>query len=302
MGQRQEHLPPSDASYVAILVTRDRRTADRYGLVMSAKGIPFEIYDLPDGFTLYVPVADAERAEREVTQYETGEKERRSRRAGPVYYPDNVPGLALALALLAVFHSRTYAPPGRGFWLDAGRASASRILDGEWWRAVTALTLHADLEHVLSNIVFGGIVLWALRRLIGPGRGWLLVLVSGAIGNWLNALFYASAHHSIGASTAVFGAVGLLAAVQLSARFRLPRTRIWIPFAAGLALLAMLGSSRKTDVMAHLFGFIAGFGVGLAALPALTRDLLGGRRAGWFFTATALLAVLTAWGWALIRM
>jgi len=268
---------------------------------MSAKGIPFEIYDLPDGFTLYVPATEAERAEREIALYEKGEKERREQHERHVYYPDDVPGLVLVLTLLALFHSWTYAPPGRAFWLDAGRASASRILDGEWWRTITALTLHADLGHLLSNLVFGGVVIWALRRLLGAGRVWFLVLLSGALGNLLNAIFYASAHHSIGASTAVFGAVGLLAAVQLSSRFRLPRTRIWIPFGAGLALLAMLGSSQKTDMMAHFFGFIAGFAIGIASLPFLVRGLLGGRAANWLLAVASLALLALSWGWALVH-
>ncbi len=290
----------NETSYIAIRVTRDRKTADRYSLIMSSKGIPHELLNLPDGLTLYVPAAEVERAEREIAQYEAGERERRAQREEQRHYPDRVPGLLFALSLLALFHSLTYLPPGRSFWLDAGRASASRILDGEWWRTVTALTLHGDAGHLFSNLVFGGVVLWALRRLVGAGRVWLLVLVSGACGNLLNALFYASAHHSIGASTAVFAAVGILAAAQLSSRFRLPRTRVWIPFAAGLGLLAMLGSSERTDVMAHLFGFAAGFGIGIVALPALVRGVLAGPVAGWFLTVASFLAVAVAWTRAIL--
>ncbi len=289
-----------ETSYLAIRVTRDRRIAERYSLIMSSKEIPHEIIDLPDGLTLYVPAAEVERAEREIAQYEAGERERRSQREEPRYHPDDIPGLLLALSLLALFHALTYLPPGRSFWLDTGRASASRILDGEWWRTLTALTLHGDAGHLFSNLVFGGVVLWALRRLLGSGRVWFLVVVSGALGNFLNALFYASAHHSIGASTAVFAAVGLLAAAQFSARFRLPRTRLWIPFAAGLGLLAMLGSSERTDVMAHLFGFSAGLSVGVVALPALTRDLLAGKIAGRLLTAISFFIMVAAWGRALL--
>ncbi len=293
-------LPAHDETYIPLAASRDRRFIDRWALIMSAKNIPHEVYNLPDGWTLYVRAADAVLAEREIEQYEAGERERKTKRRWPSYFPESMPGLVLVLCLLALFHSFTYAPPGRSFWLDLGHASASRITDGQWWLTITALTLHSDLQHVGSNIVFGGIVVWALRRVIGAGRVWPLVLLSGALGNYFNALFYASAHNSIGASTAVFAAVGILAAVQAAERFRMPRTRIWIPFAAGLSLLAMLGTSEKTDVMAHFFGFLAGVGVGFAALPALKKDLFTGRAAGLFLSLFSFAVVIIAWGMAFL--
>ena len=288
--------PAHDETYIALAASRDKRFIDRWALIMSAKNIPHEVYNLPDGWTLYVRAVDAQQAEREIEQYEAGERERKAKRRWPRYFPESMPGLVFALGLLAIFHSFTYAPPGREFWLNAGHASASRITDGQWWLTITALTLHADLEHVGSNILFGGIVLWALRRVIGAGRAWPLVLLAGALGNYMNALFYASAHNSIGASTAVFGAVGVLSAVQAAERFRMPRTRIWIPFAAGLALLASLGSSEKTDIMAHLFGFIAGIAIGVAALPLLKKDIFTSRLPAWCLSLFSLALVLLAWG------
>jgi membrane associated rhomboid family serine protease len=71
-------------------------------------------------------------------------------------------------------------------WLQAGRAEADRIGAGEWWRAITALTLHADLKHLLAT--------WSSARSSRhPGpldrrrTAWLATLVSGALGNLLNA-------------------------------------------------------------------------------------------------------------------
>ncbi len=70
---------------------------------------------------------------------------------------------------------------------------------------------------------------------------------------------------SIGASTAVFGALGALAAMpQL-------RRRAWMPLGAGLALLAFLGTSKRADLAGHLCGFAAGvvLGATVSRLPAL---------------------------------
>src|SRR6185369_4433376 len=110
-------------------------------------------------------------------------------------------------------------------------------------------TLHADLTHLLSNVTIGGIFIILLCRELGSGLAWSLLLGSGALGNLVNALVQAPTHRSVGASTAVFGAVGILAAISM-VRYRHHLQRRWfIPVAAGLALLAILGTEGKnTDL------------------------------------------------------
>ena len=105
-----------------------------------------------------------------------------------------------------------------------------------------------------------------LSRLLGSGRAWFLVLCAGSLGNFLNALVQSPDHRSIGASTAVFGAVGLLATINMF-HFRSNLRRSWsMPIAAALGLLALLGASgENTDIGAHLFGFIAGIGLGFVS-------------------------------------
>ena len=70
---------------------------------------------------------------------------------------------------------------------------------------------------------------------------------------------------SVGASTAVFGALGVLAAL------RQHRRRAWVPLGAGLALLAFLGTSKRADLAGHLCGFACGvlLGAGVSPLPPL---------------------------------
>jgi len=75
---------------------------------------------------------------------------------------------------------------------------------------------------------------------------------------------YKTGHSSIGASTAVFGALGLLTAWQFLRRLEHPGRRIkaLLPLGAGLALLGFLGSSAHADILAHLFGFLSGLVIG----------------------------------------
>jgi len=157
---------------------------------------------------------------------------------------------------------------------SVGSADAARILAGELWRTVTALCLHADLAHLVSNVVFGSLFLTLVGRILGPGVALLLVITAGAFGNLVNAVLRSSDHVSIGASTAVFGAVGLLCGLGVM-RWR-HRTgglrRAAVPVAAGVGLLAMLGSAEgRVDVFAHLFGFLAGIPLGLIAAAAFSK-------------------------------
>jgi membrane associated rhomboid family serine protease len=144
-------------------------------------------------------------------------------------------------------------------------SSAAHILNGEVYRTVTALMLHSGPVHLAGNMAGIAIFGTAVCRLAGWGVGCLMVLMTGIIGNLANAALLQYGHISIGASTAVFGAVGILAAHQIYAKIRMVgrRKKAWVPLAAGLALLAFLGSGKHTDVTAHLFGFMAGIGLGL---------------------------------------
>ena len=228
----------------------------------------------------------------------------RSRYAG-------VPFVALAFAALALFALVTgpIAHPN-GAWFDRGASVAERVFHGESFRTVTALTLHADGSHVLGNILSGAVFGRAVERRFGPGGAGLGILAAGTLGNWGNAAFHffrGQEHGSIGASTAVFGAVGLLATSQLmmgSAGVSTPTgERHWTdyaaPFVGGLALLGALGASPESDVWAHGFGFLAGIVIAIPfAWVALKR-----RRTNTFaqaaMGATALGVVVGSWMLAL---
>jgi len=124
--------------------------------------------------------------------------------------------------------------------------------------------IHASAVHLAGNMLGIAIFGTAVCTITGWGVGWFMILATGVLGNLMNAVLYKTGHLSIGASTAVFGAVGILAAHQFFKKFRLPgqRMRAWLPLGAGLALLSILGSGEHADLTAHLFGFMAGLILG----------------------------------------
>lgn len=198
-------------------------------------------------------------------------------------------GLAVSLGLLAFYAALSGAGVANE-WTRRGGANARALLDGDWGRAVTALTLHADVPHVVANAVLGAVVLTGLCRAFGVGLGLLMVVVTGAAGNVLNAAFQGPPHTAIGASTGVFAALGLLAGLQL---IRRPWRQGWGALAAGLALLALLGTAAGTDILAHLFGFGAGLGGGVVVALVLNRP--PGRPAQWGLSVAATTLVVGAW-------
>ena len=132
---------------------------------------------------------------------------------------------------------------------------------------MTALTLHSGLRHLAGNIGFGALFGILAGRLFGSGLTWLCVVIASGFANALNTLLLASSHQSIGASTAVFAALGLIAGFVWRAKL-LAQDR-WAyrlgPIVGGIALLAYTGTGGpNTDIGAHLSGFVCGFGSGLA--------------------------------------
>jgi membrane associated rhomboid family serine protease len=185
-------------------------------------------------------------------------------------------------------------------WLAAGRVDGALIRQGEWWRTVTALTLHSGIRHLLGNLGFGVLFGIFAGRLAGPGVAWLGIVLAGAAGNALNTLLLDSTHRSIGASTAVFAALGLLAGFVW--RARLMSQDRWAyrlgPVIGGIALLAFTGTGEEnTDVGAHLAGFVCGFLAGTALTLVATK--LHNRRLQAASAGATIAILVAAWGTAL---
>ncbi len=288
---------------VALRAARHPERLEEWFLVLASQGIAAQVRRVDAEFALEVAEADAERAREAIDRYERENPPaevpaRPGLAAAGTAAGDASPGVWAALGLLAFF---AVTGPRRAAvrWFDAGSADAARILDGELWRTVTALTLHADLLHAASNALFGAIFFAAACHLLGSGLALLLVLLAGAGGNLVNASFHGTAHVSVGASTAVFGAVGLLGGAGVVRRRRggARGRRAWTPVAAGLGILAMLGASERTDLWAHLFGLGAGGVLGLACAVRLEAPPRRGVQA--LLGALAALALLYCWAVAL---
>jgi membrane associated rhomboid family serine protease len=283
--------------WVTVATRLTEARVNELALVLTARGVPFHRQLQLDGWELWVPLGQAPAAATELTLYKHENarqigarpvEEVGAGRAGVVWY------VATLLAVFFALHTGLF----NADWLGAGRLEAGALLAGEWWRAFTALTLHVELAHLGGNLAFGAFFGYFVGRYLGHGVGWLAVLLAAGGANLLNAWVQSPAHRSIGASTAVFAALGMLVAYTWWRGFL--RDTPWrgriAPIVAGLGLLAFTGTSgENTDLGAHLFGFIMGLVLGGALARFAPVSWLKSSRVQRVCGALAALVLVGAW-------
>jgi len=232
-------------------------------LVLSAVGIEHFLDEQTD--ELQVAVEDAETAVFHLNEFLA---ENQNWPAPPpprqTLHPQTPPTLMM-LGLLALFYLHTGPWASESRWFAQGAIDSVAILtQGQWWRLVTALTLHADLVHLAGNCLIGGLTIHFLGRTTGYGLAWLLLILDGLIANLLNVVLHRQPHISVGLSTSVFAAIGIFTGLQLTRLSARPVKGLLLPLGAGAGLLAFLGSEGvQTDLGAHFFGFITGISTGV---------------------------------------
>jgi rhomboid protease GluP len=290
LGSDAEPAPPS-----AVVFRGSKSLCHEFSLVLEAKSIEHEVLESAGSWELTVPPALVQPAYDEISRYSA---ERRVPRATPELTEPFAGAAIGALGYVLVLLLAAYCA-GIGLfnadWLSRGalEAGAGR----EWWRAVTALTLHVDQEHLLGNLLFGVFAGIAAGRLLGPGVAWASILGASALANYAEILIAPATHRAVGASTAVFAALGLLAGLAWRQRLTLRERRWyrWAPLIAGICLLTLLGAGTEhVDVLGHGLGFLMGVGVGwLYARTGIPRDR--GKRLQIAAGAGAAALVCVAW-------
>ena len=287
----EEDIAPSD----------DQETSE-WIAVLAAAGLDYRLSHQAARWAIHVPRRQAAAARRELAAYEADEKDWPPR--GPTA-PEEKPAIHDSWSpwwvsgFLIAFYVWLGPYDGGNAVLRRAAVDAEAILRGEWWRLITALTVHSDPGHLAGNVLCLLLVGWAVCQSFGGGLGWALVLAAGIAGNAVACLFHGQDHVSVGASTACFAALGIMAtcqAIRNLRRFGGARTvwsRTWIPLGAGLALLTLLGTGPRSDLAAHAFGFVAGL---LLSLPCSLHGTkwrsVWGQRA---LQMGCVVVVMTAW-------
>ena len=141
-----------------------------------------------------------------------------------------------------------------------GLSDADKVMSGQWWRCITALTLHGDSRHLGGNLLTGYLVLSMMSYRISLAKVVPFLAVSSALANFCVAATVQSDFRSLGFSTFVFAAIGALSVME----FRLmPKEshgllRRFAPLCGAASLATFVGLGEHADILAHLYGFIAG--------------------------------------------
>jgi len=165
----------------------------------------------------------------------------------------------------------TYLIIGNAF-VDSGCMDPVKIAAGEYYRLITAMFLHAGLDHIFSNLILLFFLGEVVESKIGSVRFAILYLLSGITGNMVSYFYssYRAGYTSIGASGAVFGLIGMfiIMAIKKYDGIEVPKNRLI------LMIVYSIYSSfdAYVDFAAHFGGLVAGLIIGLLFLT------LGGKK------------------------
>jgi rhomboid protease GluP len=146
--------------------------------------------------------------------------------------------------------------------------------DGQYWRLVTAIFLHAGLFHLLFNMwalyLFGNLI----ERALGSLRFLAIYLVSGFLASVASFLFSNPLAVGVGASGAIFGLLGAWVAYNLRRRGTAMASANLRTAAVIIAINVIFGLSvAGIDNFAHLGGLAAGVVLGWLAEGAGPRSV-----------------------------
>ena len=140
------------------------------------------------------------------------------------------------------------------------------------WILITSVFLHGSVIHLFGNMFALGLFGLILEHNIGTKRFLAIYFASGLIASFVSTYFYDS---SLGASGAIFGILGTLAAIR-------PRMIVWtygVPMPMFVAaifwmLLDIVGAFYPSSIanIAHIAGLIFGVAVGMKIRKAYSEE------------------------------
>ena len=177
-------------------------------------------------------------------------------------YPERIPWCSAVLTAVNIVVFLACQFYGSILYPEGAFSILYLIRNGEYYRLVTAMFLHADISHLANNMIllyFGGEI---VEKTVGRIRYLILFFLSGICGNLFSAVYELSTgsfYESIGASGAVFGLVGghfylVLAKKGRAAGMSVQRMVLMI----ALSLYSGFQSVMVNNA-AHLGGLLGGF-------------------------------------------
>ncbi len=178
-----------------------------------------------------------------------------------------LPG-AIFVAIMTAVSILKWSDPEQFYYFDVTRASVTEA--HQYWRLVTAIFGHGNLDHLLHNVPIYLFFAWLLQGYFGLLASVVLPLFIGIISNGLTIYFYDEQVHLLGASGMIFGMVALWLVLYV----RFDHGNWWVKrvgraIAFALMVLVPQTYDPKVSYLAHLTGFVCGLVLGFVFTPLI---------------------------------
>lgn len=147
------------------------------------------------------------------------------------------------------------------------------VYKGEWIRLLTAQFIHIGIIHIVMNMYFLNSIGPIFERLYGSANFIIIYLLSGLMGNLFTYAFGSVNSVSAGASTSLYGLLGLAIGMMVTYRDDHILHSFGASFVSVVAINLLYSFIMpKVGVLGHLGGFIGGF-ILAGIFPVINREL-----------------------------
>jgi rhomboid protease GluP len=189
---------------------------------------------------------------------------------GMGYAPPATLTLIIALGAIFGWQVSTGALTSEQSIIAAGALVREGVVQGEWWRLLSATVLHGNFEHLVGNAVSLYILGMASEHAYGTRSMLAIYLASGVAGSVLSAVM--SPGPSVGASGAIFGLMGAVMVLfwRHHGALMVRDKRIGVVIAVWAFLTIAAGLvTPMIDNAAHLGGMFGGMAVAWTMRPRI---------------------------------
>lgn len=178
------------------------------------------------------------------------------------------PVVSIIVSIHIVLYLLTILPFLPNTWLFEHFAGVNLyIIEGEYWRLITPIFMHSGFTHVLFNsfslVLFGP----ALEQILGKGKFIFVYVTAGVAANIATLLLEPLTYIHVGSSGAIFGLFGFFAAIIMYRKDLISYANSQLILTITIISVIMTFLQPNINVVAHLFGLLAGFLIGAGLLP-----------------------------------
>lgn len=183
------------------------------------------------------------------------------------------PVVSIIVSIHIVLYLLTILPFFPNTWLFEHFAGVNLyIIEGEYWRLITPIFMHSGFTHVLFNsfslVLFGP----ALEQILGRGKFIFVYVAAGVAANIATLLLEPLTYIHVGSSGAIFGLFGFFAAIIAFRKDLISYANSQLILTITIISVIMTFLQPNINVVAHLFGLLAGFLIGAGLLPNKKRS------------------------------